>query len=227
MKKRMKTRTIIMAGLGTLGLVAAGVAVSKRLKSPITSITWSSTQPGKLDIAWYDDEKNVIYKIYWSNRKGIRVKDPTTYLHYVQVTTLSQMGESMHHKATISLKEEWVYIVITKKGYISSEFEAKIEQYKGFSIANLNVEILKKLDEKEDVNILLTVLDRAETYRISLYLPDGKCIKYDFDVKNMKTVNLKFPSASDALVYIEAKISNIWSMPEFLFLLCEFLISAS
>jgi hypothetical protein len=144
MKKRMKTRTLVMAGLGALGVVAAGIVVSKRLKSPITSITWSSTQVGKLDIAWYDDEEGAMYKIYWSNRKGIRIKDPNTYSHYVQVTTLGKIGSEMHHKATIAMQEEWVYVVITKKGYISSEFEAQILQSKVFNVPNLEMEILKK-----------------------------------------------------------------------------------
>jgi hypothetical protein len=227
MKKRVKTRTLVIAGLGAVGLIAAGVAVSKRLKSPITSITWNSTEVGKLDIAWYDDERGAVYKIYWSNRKGIRVKDPNTYLHSIQVTTLTHVGESLHHKATIAMHEEWVYIIITKKGYISSEFEARIEQRKNFNVKNLNVEVLKKPEGEGDVSILVTVLDQIEAYRILLYLPDGTCFEYDFNVENTKTANLKFPNMFDSLVHVAAKNSGKWSSPEFLFLLREFLIFTS
>jgi hypothetical protein len=215
----MKTRTLVMAGLGAIGVMAAGIAVSKRLKSPITSITWSSTQVGKLDIAWYDDENGAMYKVYWSNRRGIRVKDPSTYSHCAQVTTLSHIGDTMHHKATISMQEEWVYVVITKKGYISSEFEARIEQHRGFNVANLNVELLKKSTGDEDVSLSITVLDRVEVYRILVYLSNGNCIEYDFNVTNIQTASLKFPTKSDSLVYIAAKMEGVWSPPEFLFLL--------
>lgn len=224
MKKRIGTKTLVMAGLGTASLIAAGMAISKRLKSPITSVTWSSKESGKLDIAWYDDEIGAMYKVYWSNRKGIRIKDPSTYLKCIQVTTLTQKGESMHHKATISLPEEWAYIVISKKGYISSEFEARIEQRKKFSVANLDVTLMTKLHSDQDVTIKVTVLDRVEAYKISLYLPDGKCLDYEFDVKSFKVATLRFPSEEDALVYISPKIANSWSEPEFLFLLREFLI---
>lgn len=226
MKKRVKTKTLVLAGLGTASLIAAGVLISKKLKSPITSITWNSKEVGKLDIAWYDEEKGAVYKIYWSNRKGIRVKDSSTYLKCIQVATLTQIGESMHHKATISLPEEWVYIVISKKGYISSEFEARIEQRKSFSVGNLNVTLLSNIHTDQDVTIKVVVLDRVEAYKISLYLPDGKCFDYEFNVTNLKVATLRFPSESDSFVHISAKIAGSWTAPEFLFLLREFLISA-
>ena len=227
MKRRVKSKTLVLAGLGVVGFIAAGIAVSKRLKSPITSITWSSKEAGKLDLAWYDDEKGAVYKIYWSNRKGIKIDNPDTYLNSIQVTTLSQIGDSMHHKATIAMKEEWVYIVITKKGYSSSEFEARIEQVKSFSVKNLNLEVVRNGEEKEDVHLRVSVLDKVEVYRISVYLSDGNCLDYDFNVKNSSVANLKFPSQSDAFVHISAKIEGKWSVPDFLFLLREFLISAS
>lgn len=222
MKKQVKAKTLVLAGLGAIGVVVAGFAASKRLKSPITSISWSSTEVGKLDIAWYDDEPNVMYKIYWSNRKGVRVKDPNTYINYVQVTTLSQLGDSMHHKATISMVEEWVYVVITKKGYISSEFEAKIKQHKEFNISNLNVEVLKKaMNVNDEMSIAVSVLEQVSHYKILLYAPNGKCDEYEYYVQGTKTVIMKFPKLFDSIVYIGCKIDDEWSIPEFLFLFSD------
>jgi hypothetical protein len=224
MKRRAKGKTLVLAGLGLVGFVAAGIAISKKLKSPITSITWSSKEVEKLDLAWYDEEKGAMYKIYWSNRKGIKIDNRNTYLNVIQVTTLSQIGDSMHHKATISMKEEWVYIVIAKKGYTSAEFEARITQAKSFNLANLGLEIIKNGEDGKDVHLKVAVLNGMEAYRVSLYLPDGNCWNYDFNITNTRTECLRFPSQEDCIVYLSAKISERWSDPEFVCLLRPFIL---
>jgi len=220
MRKHIKTGGLVAAGLGLASIIVAGTVISKRLKSPITSITWSSKEHGKLDIAWYDNEENAVYKVYWSNRKGIRVKDPNTYLHCSQVITLTKVGESTHHMTQININEEWVYVIIAKKGYISSEFEAKVLQNRDFKVSNLDLDRLKSASENQNMAISVAVLDKVEAYRISIYLPDGNCQSFDFYVKDNTTAILKFPSVEDAFVYISAKISGQWSSPEFL-IYCE------
>lgn len=218
--REMKRKTKLMAmglGLVGVGVAVAGTVVAKRLKNPITGVTWSSKKSGVLDIAWYDEEPNCLYKIYWSNRKGIRINDPSTYVHTMQVTTMARTSDTIHHLASIQMREEWAYFVIAKDGYFTAEFEAKLIQTRDFNVNNLKPEVLVMGDETRETAVLVSVLNGVQAYRIEIYLPNGTLEIHEFPIENEKKLILKFPTRSDSLVYISAKIALIWQKSNFLF----------
>lgn len=208
---------MVAAGLGAAGLLVAGALAARRLKPPITGVTWASKRRGTLDIAWYDEEENKLYRIFWSNRKGINVNDPKTYLGSIQVMTVSHMTDTNHHLASINVHEEWVYFVVSKEGYFTKEYEAHVDQTKDFKVENLGWEVLASGSGERDMTISARVLAGVETYRISQFLQDGSCESYDFETEGLGMVDMKFPLRPESLIFVSAKIDGNWVPPEFLF----------
>lgn len=222
MLKKNKNKLIpIGAGLGVFA-VLGGIMALRKLKSPIFGVTWKSKENGKLDIAWYDDEPGNVYSIFWSNRRGVNVKDRSTYLKVAQVITVAQFGTTAHHLATLEVHEEWVYFVISKGGYFTKEFEAKVEQDDTFDVKKLNLQVLRKPSPTNDIVISLRVFKNVEIYRISKYNSEGSCESYDFWVSGVKSVDLRFPLGCDEMVFISSKVGEKWSPREFLFYLENF-----
>lgn len=214
---RRNRKPLIVAGVaGAMSFMAIGALVANHMRTPITQVEWSSTKEGKLDIAWHDSEKTPVYTIYWSHKRGVRPKDPTTWTHSMQVTTLFA-GETRlhpHYKASLHSDEEWVYFVIAKKGYRSTEFEAHVSQV-DFRVENLDLRDLSRR-EGDRITYSVKVIPTAITYRISQYF-DGGCHQYDHDVKTMHSTLLQFPRMEDSLVYISANLSGEWTPELFLF----------
>src|SRR5690606_26848279 len=169
------TKRMVAVGLGAAGLLVAGALAARRFKPPITGVTWASKRKGTLDIAWYDEEANKLYRIFWSNRKGINIHDPKTYLNNIQVMTVSHLAATKHHLARINVHEEWIYFVVSKEGYFTKEYEAHVNQTKDFKVENLGWEVLSSGSPERDMTISIKVLEGVESYRILQFLRDGSC----------------------------------------------------
>jgi hypothetical protein len=195
-------------------LIVAFTLFRSRNIEPITNITWESKSPEHLDIAWYDKEEGQIYTVYWSNQPGIKIYKPETYSHSIKVTSFLNND---HHLAQIKAPYEWVYFIVTKEGYKSKEYEASILPKSNFTCRNLDPQIIKRSRNGTHMVVNVTVLGDADSYILTQYLPDGTSVSKEFDVKGMKTVDLRIPFFSEAMGYLSFRKSDQIGPQEFFF----------
>lgn len=195
-------------------LVVAFAFFRSRNALPITDITWESKIPEHLDVSWYDKEEGQIYTIYWSNQPGIKIYKPETYRHSENITSFS---ENSHHLARIKAPYSWVYFIVAKDGYKSKEYEASILPKSEFTCRNLDPQIIKRSKDGDHMTINVTVLDDADSYIVTQYRPDGVASSEEFDVKGMKSVDLRIPFVQEAIGYLSMKKSNQIGAKEFFF----------
>ncbi len=206
-KASKSKRKWIIISIITAILVAIYAFLRKRFKEPITDVKWVSKVPKYLDITWYDEEPDQVYKIYWSNKPGIKIKNKDTYKYVIRVSTFSKSivsGSSIenHHFARIRAPYNWVYFIVTKSSSSTKEYEAMVKGDTTFNCKNLDVNIMKRGKVGENMAISLKVLENADIYRLYHYLPNGETYIQDYMVKGLKTVDIKLPVIEDAMVYI-------------------------
>lgn len=195
-------------------LIVAFAFFRARNATPITNITWESKIPQHLDIAWYDKEDDQVYTIYWSNQPGIKIHNPETYRHSMRVTSFL---DNEHRLARIKAPYEWVYFVLAKDGYKSKEFEAQVLPKSDFTCHNLNPQIVKRPKDGSPMVVNVTVLGDPDSYILTLYHPDGTSRSAEFDVKGMKSIDLRIPLEPETIGFLAPKKSERIGEKEFFF----------
>jgi len=206
-KKKWIIASVVMAILG-----AVVVIIKMRSKIQIEDVRWETKVPKHLDISWHDEDDDHIYKIFWSNQPGIKIDKPETYRHLTRVSTVGHHGRRL---VRVQAPYDWCYFVISKDGSRTKEFEASVLQDSSFRRANLDPKIIWKDQKRLVFNV--KVLDGAERYRLYQYRADGSVHTDDFDVRGLKTVDLRIPRCEDAFIFIASLIAEVESGREFLF----------
>ena len=207
-------RGLVIISAITAMVIAIVAFLKLRFRSQIVDVRWETKVPKHIDISWYDEEPDKMYKIYWSNQPGIKINIPQTYRHVTKLTTLSLGKRRGRRLARVRAPYEWCYFVIAKESSNTSEYEASVMQDTSFTCSNLEPEIIGRKDGTLTLNV--NVLEHAETYRVYQYLPSGDAHFDDFHVEGMKTVNLKIPLLEDAMIFIASLRGGFEHAPEFL-----------
>ena len=234
----MSAKRNLVIGSVAAAILIAGVAfVKMRSKAPIIDVRWEAKIPKHLDISWYDEEPDKVYKIYWSNQPGIKIQHPHTYRYVTRVTSnlFSDSPRRESHRSRskptqigrqsvrVKAPYEWCYFVISKESSRTQEFEASVLQDTSFNRDNLRPRLVSRgrslnalSQTSNDVTINVAVLESADTYHVYQYLPDGTTWTDEVDVRGMKSVNLKIPMLEDAMIFIGFRRAEFEHPPEFL-----------
>lgn len=210
--------------------IIIGIALARNAKKAyhITAIRSISDKPGELDIAWKDDQENVIYTVFWSDREGIHIYDRETFKSHKQV---------VGHRTTIKVPYKYVYFRISKDDFVSKEYMDVVSVDGSFCKRNLQLEFIGKRGVDVEVNALATegetiskeiqetqtpekteetlepptpqkyitirakVLENAEIYRI-YHKTYEETVHQDYVVEDLTNVNMKIPIIEDAMVFI-------------------------
>lgn len=136
-------RGLIIASTLAAIIVAIIAFLKLRSKAQIVDVRWEAKMPKHLDISWYDEEPDCLYKIHWSNQPGIKIDRPTTYRHVTRVTGSLLRDENKNigrQIIRVLAPYEWCYFVISKGSSRTQEFEANILQDYTFTASNLKAE---------------------------------------------------------------------------------------
>jgi hypothetical protein len=185
-----------------------------RSTAPIRDITWEAKLPHHLDITWGDDDEGHIYTIFWSDSPGIKIRRPETYKRSLQVSNFQKQTRNF---ARIYAPYEWVYFILTKEGFKSKEFEASTKSAVPFSCQNLHPVLKKRENGNGQIVIGVEVLGEVDSYLLQQYLADGSLEEMEFNVRGLKSIDLKFAVQPETLGYLVAKKSGEAVARDFLF----------
>lgn len=265
----MKFKKIIFLVIIIIILLISFIFLKLNYISPITNIKVISNKPNEVTVSWedgnpslnnFENELNdIIYRIYWSNKRGINPKNPETYLGWttesndkylqndiIEINPTNStnstyddksdksnklLKKSLKNKLKAKLKKkfkkkvesrlanfntsfnvignEWLYIIVSKNGFKSPEYEVQVMKDKTFKLENLDMRILTKSSEFSKLTIEVDVLEQAEIYRIYYILPNEEILTQDFAINGFSRITLKLNMYQDAMVYISFIKTNI------------------
>lgn len=185
-------------------LILAFVFIRLKFVPPITMVRANSYEPNKVHIKWQDIEDDKIYCVYWSNKTGINIYDPTTYRGMKVVS-----GKEVKLKISYDV----VYFRISKEGRKTSEFELLVNKDGTFTTKNVQPSIY---NDGKNLVINVRVLQNPEIYHVYQKLPNGDVYVQDFDVFNQERTLLKLERFSDSLIFLTYEKENFESESIFL-----------
>lgn len=210
-KNLNKKTFIIILIIIIAAIISIGLAFNVTRPYHITAVRSQSKNPGILDIAWKDDEENVVYTVYWSDKEGINVHNVETYKSHKQV---------IGNKTSIKVPYKFVYFRISKKKFVSKEFMNIVMTDESFCKNNLKIRFLRG-NQKDFNSIEVKVLENAEVYRVYHYIgsfEDDAAFQQDYLVKDLVNAVLKIPVIKNAMVFIsflrngrESKLEFLWN----------------
>jgi len=195
-------------------LMIAFIFMRLRYRPPITCIEAKSHRPNHIEISWSDeDEDDVTYTIYWSNKPGIKVGNNKTYLGSKAIKLTEEQKEKKKEtkevQTNIKTRDyEWIYVVITKEDYVSQEIEVNEIRDRTFVCKNFDIRLLNRANIHDYLTLELDVLEDAEIYRFYHYMLDnGDTTMEDFNVKGFNRIALKLHRYDNEMVYV-TKVVN-------------------
>lgn len=208
--KNINKKTFIIIFIIILAtIISIGLAFNVTRPYHINSVRSQSKNPGVLDIAWKDDEDDVVYTVYWSDKEGINVHNVETYRSHKQV---------IGRKTSIRVQYEFVYFRISKKNFVSREFMNTVIMDDSFCKKNLKIRVLRG-NQKDFNSIEVKVLENAEIYRVYHYInskDENTTFQQDYLVKNLTNAILKIPVIKNAMVFVSFLRNGYESELEFL-----------